>query len=82
MTCVVHELDSEGNMVDVFYFCCAGCMAVWLGERGIVYYGLAGETSELSWGAWPGGAETDADMHCGECGDFLWAGLVTIGVAV
>lgn len=32
---------------------------------------------DVSYGAWPGGAETDYDVYCsnGECQELLWKGL-------
>ena len=33
------------------------------------------ESMSISWGAHPGGAETDYDVYCAWCACFMWEGL-------
>ena len=33
------------------------------------------ESMSISWGAYPGGEETDYDIYCAWCACFMWEGL-------
>ena len=57
--------DPRGNLVDVEYFCSALC---YTNSTGNVAYGHA----------WPGGSETNSDVHCHNCSDLMWHGLETL----
>lgn len=69
--------DSKGDLVDVEYFGSRVCMENKLAELGIANSSPAGETSEFSWGRWPGGSETDYDVYCAGCGSLLWRGMMS-----
>ena len=60
MTHIHFVEDERGDLVDLGYYCSRSC------------YVEAGHTDA---GAWPGGMETDSDVHCETCGDFMWQGL-------
>lgn len=79
MTHVVHIKDGKGDVVDIHYFCSDFCMKSWLVEFGkaVEPVPTSGENGKYSWGAWPGGAETDYDVNCAQCHTHLWDGLET-----
>jgi hypothetical protein len=62
MTYVEMIEDSQGNLVDINCFDSAWCFNESTGRDS---YGSA----------WPGGMETDYDVHCHNCGDLMWHGL-------
>jgi hypothetical protein len=60
MTHVEMIEDATGDLVDIRYACSALC------------------ASDLEFpepSAWPGGMETDYDVHCENCGNQMWEGL-------
>jgi hypothetical protein len=64
MTHVEMIEDDKGDLVDILYFCSAFC------------YESSQSTDGHAYGhAWPGGMETDYDVHCHRCGDLMWKGL-------
>ena len=52
--------DTQGDLVNMEYYCSALC---------------AREANVPEPSAWPGGMETDYDQHCAQCGDLIAAGL-------
>ena len=56
--------DTQGDLVDVQYFCSGQCYTLTTGND---YYGHG----------WPCGSETDYDVSCSHCGTLLWRGLTT-----
>lgn len=81
-THVVSYYDEPDAMelVDIDYQCSASCMRGTLLENGVRNAEPAGtcndrEGGSISWGAWPGGAETDYAVFCSGCGDKLWDGM-------
>ena len=76
----VQYKDSLGDLVEVDYQCSADCMLATLRSVEIRMVKLADKSYDprlngVSWGAWPGGSETDYDVHCSNCGELLWHGL-------
>ena len=54
--------DSQGDLVDIEWFCSASC--------------YSSSTNNEAYGhAWPGGDETDYDVYCHNCKDLIWHGL-------
>ena len=62
MTYVEMIEDSQGDLVEIEYYCSAIC-----------YESDKGKSA--SGQAWPGGMETDYDVRCSRCADFMWKGL-------
>ena len=57
----VHMIEDEsGDLVDIEYACSEWC---------------ANDREFPQPSAWPGGMETDYDVHCSSCGDLMWKGL-------
>lgn len=56
------ESPFNGDLVDIDYFCSATCYEI---HTGLPAVGVA----------WPGGSETDYDVHCAHCNALLWRGL-------
>ncbi len=54
--------DSQGDLVDIEWFCSAGCY-----EKS-TNNGAEGH-------AWPGGGETDYNVYCHNCQNLIWKGL-------
>ena len=52
--------DERGDMVDIEYACSEIC---------------ARELGFPQPSAWPGGMETDYDVHCDNCGNLMWEGI-------
>jgi len=79
----VHYHDEPDGMelVDIDYQCSRACMVATIAaETGQTVTESAGmmnlsDGGSISWGAWPGGAETDYAVYCSGCGDHLWDGL-------
>ena len=73
---VIHYEDKDGNVYDVEYFCCKLCL-----QNTLTHFPPSMLRIEnggrISYGACPGGAETNDDVHCPECGELLWKGLRT-----
>ena len=65
MTYVNMIEDQQGDLVDVAYYDSAWCFTEATGREA---YG----------NAWPGGSETDYDVHCAHCGELMWTGLQTV----
>lgn len=80
--CVTYYEECDAlELVDVDYQCSRGCMMSTI-ERETGHTGLdtAGtlnlaDGGSISWGAWPGGAETDYAVYCSACECKLWDGL-------
>jgi hypothetical protein len=62
MTYVNMIEDKNGDLVDIEYYDSALCFTEATGREA---YG----------NACPGGSETDYNVHCDNCGDFMWLGL-------
>lgn len=62
MTYVEFYEDEDGNLIDVDYYCSAGCFSEDTGKEA---YGHA----------WPCNVETDYTVYCSCCGDILWHAL-------
>ncbi|MEU4534368.1 hypothetical protein AB0G15_05835 [Streptosporangium sp. NPDC023825] len=80
MTTHILTSGRNGQTEDVRYFCSFDCMARKILEITGIAVSDAGEHTDregntYSWGAWPGGSETNYDVWCVGCGDFLWHGL-------
>lgn len=81
----MHYEDEKGDLVAVDYFCSPYCLGEALKLYGIAYEGKPGQHNvgsnvvhqpyTLSWGGWPGGAETDYSVYCASCEILLWEGL-------
>lgn len=77
----VHVIDviRDGQTEDHLHLCSGMCQANALVILGATRDSGAGiqtvDGSELSYGAHPGGCETDYDVWCAACGGFLWHGL-------
>jgi hypothetical protein len=54
--------DSNGDLIDQLWYCSYFC------------YRQAGH-DDLVPTAWPGGQETDYDVHCVQCKDLMWKGI-------
>jgi hypothetical protein len=52
--------DEKGDLVDIQYACSQLC---------------ADDLGFPHPSAWPGGMETDYDVHCENCNDLMWHGL-------
>jgi hypothetical protein len=73
------------ELVDVDYQCSISCMIATLAELPYatairIDPGMAGTANlplngSVSWGAWPCGEETGADVFCSGCRELLWHGL-------
>jgi hypothetical protein len=83
-TCAVsyYTEPDQRELVDIDYQCSVECMLSTIErETGLRPTEFAGEANlptdegSISWGRWPGGAETDYDVHCSTCEDLLWRGL-------
>lgn len=87
----IHVIDfnaPNGDIVDREYLCSADCQyltMIGLANSDTAWRGLipeyhagtqrAGNGDSIEYGAWPCGEETDYDVWCANCGDFLWHGL-------
>jgi hypothetical protein len=73
-------VSHDGQTDDVLYLDSPGCQAVALAVMGAPGFTTAGTWEDprgtlYEFGAWPGGCETDYDVWCAACGDFMWHGL-------
>lgn len=90
MTYTIHFNDTTGDIVDVGYYCSLSCMYARLAIEEILaedlgtfpdnyQSGISGEIKteniNLSYGAWPGGSETDYDVCCETCLSVMWEGI-------
>ena len=54
--------DNQGDLVDIEWYCSA--------------FGYSESVGTDAYGhAYPGGSETDYDVHCHHCKDLMWHGL-------
>jgi hypothetical protein len=73
--------EPEGEEVEsIDYQCSRSCMVAELKKLGVhVEPGAAGVVNltngSVSFGGWPGGAETDYSVSCSHCDELLWHGL-------
>ena len=81
-TVMYYEEPDGMELVDIDYQCSRSCMldTVWqhVGAPVTEYVGqlnIADGNTSVSWGAWPGGSETDYAVYCSGCGELLWEGM-------
>ncbi len=83
-TCCVSYYESTNceNLVDIDWCCSLGCQDDILRGLGVHSAAITDqrdlEHGSISWGPYPGGEETDDDVHCAACEDLMWEGLQTI----
>lgn len=75
-----HNEPDGMELVDIDYQCSRACMMDTLTAAGQTVTESAGmmnlsDGGSISWGAWPGGAETDYAVYCSACECKLWNGL-------
>jgi hypothetical protein len=75
-----YEEPEQRELVDIEYQCSALCMRDELEQIDDTLTDSVGDANlpnnrSISWGATPGGSETDYDVHCSSCKELLWRGL-------
>jgi hypothetical protein len=82
MIYVVDQNQSNGDIVDRFYFGSYRTMQAWLLQHNVPILSKHGQGkytfpdgTSYEYGAWPGGSETDYDVYDAYDGTLLWKGL-------
>ena len=77
-TCRIDWYDEKGNVLDIAYIDSITCMYEMFAGEDLWPDDIAGTITypegSVDYGPWPGGDETDHDVHCATCGQLMWRG--------
>ena len=83
-TVMYYDEPDACELVEIDYQCSRSCMIDTLAREDITVddpsiagtiNGEGENAGSISWGAWPGGSETDYAVYCSGCGELLWEGM-------